>query len=110
MRIEHCSGTRGRFGGEFTGQAKIHTRRLAVFDTAWPFAVSLAAHAEVAQIGQERQAVDLHFAIGQFVFVLGDFDAVEADRIVVLLLAGDFTSVAAGAEIRIDHDAVFSHI
>ena len=102
MGIEHSPGARCRLDGEVTGQAKIHARGLAMFDAAWPFTVSLAAHAEITQIGEKRYTIDLYLAAGQFVFVLSYFDTVKADRIIMFLLAGNFTRVTAGTEVRVN--------
>ncbi len=73
-----------------------------MFNTRRSLAFRVAAHAEIAKIGEKGHVIDLHFAILQMVFIFSYFDAVLTHREVVFLLAGDLAGVAARAKIIVN--------
>jgi len=74
----------------------------------WHFVMLTPRLAQVAVLGKKWQIINSH-AIPCLIFIFPNHYAAGARCIIMLLLASDLTSMAAGAIVIIDQNSVPSH-
>jgi hypothetical protein len=91
---EHSLGFLLHYFNELCNRTVVHAESLAMFDTGWLFSGFGSPATEVTQVSGERNIVDSKLIEG-FQDILSNLYTPLIGRIIVLLLAGYFTGMAA---------------